>query len=76
MSSLSPAGDGTRLDARPRLQLAEAAHQCPAAGGDVGHFGDGLHPLRTGDAHLQEGSRQLVTAHRRADGVERQQAAS
>lgn len=32
---------------------AQAAGQSPAAGRDVGHLGDGLHLLRTADAHLQ-----------------------
>lgn len=42
------------LDTGARLQFAKAADQGPAAGRDVGDFGDGLHPLRTGDAHLQK----------------------
>lgn len=41
------------LNAGARLQFAQAADQGPATGWDVGDFGDGLHPFRTGDAHLQ-----------------------
>lgn len=42
----------THLYAGARVLSAEAAGQSPAAGGDVGHLGDGLHLLRTADAHL------------------------
>lgn len=40
------------LDARSRVLPAQAAGQSPAAGGDVRHFGNGLHLLRAADAHL------------------------
>lgn len=49
------------LDTGACLQFAQAADQGPAAGWDVGDFGDGLHPLRTGDAHLQD--RAFVTTN-------------
>lgn len=49
------------LDAGARLHFAQAADERPAAGRDVGDFGDGLHPLGTGDAHLQD--RMFVTAN-------------
>lgn len=41
------------LYAGPRVFSTQAAGQSPAAGRDVGHLGDGLHLLRTADAHLQ-----------------------
>lgn len=49
------------LDTGARLQFAQAADERPAAGRDVGDLGDGLHPLGTGDAHLQD--RTFVTAN-------------
>ena len=53
------------LDAGPGLQLAEAADERPAAGRDVGHLGDGLHPLWTRDAHL--GTRTRINTATRED---------
>ena len=49
------------LYAGPGLVLADAAEQGPAAAGDVGHVGDGLHLLWVPDAHLQHGHRRLPT---------------
>lgn len=46
---------GAHLDTCTCFQLAQTADERPAAGWDVGDFGDGFHPLRTGDAHLQWG---------------------
>ena len=43
----------THLDTRARLPFTQTADERPAAGRDVGHFGDRLHPLGTSDAHLQ-----------------------
>ena len=34
----------------------QAAGQGPPAGGDEGHLGDGLHPLRAAYTHLEEGT--------------------
>ena len=34
----------------------QAAGQGPATGGDVGHLGDGLHPLWAAYTHLEEGT--------------------
>lgn len=47
----------THLDTCACLQFAEAADERPAAGWDVGDFGDGLHPLGTSDAHLHMGKK-------------------
>lgn len=47
----------THLDTRACLQFAQAADERPAAGWDVGDFGDGLHPLGTSDAHLHMGKK-------------------
>lgn len=44
---------GAHLDTCACFQLAQAADEGPAAGRDVGDFGDGFHPFRTSDAHLQ-----------------------
>lgn len=43
----------THLDTCARLQFAQTADEWPATRWDVGDFGDGLHPLRTSNAHLQ-----------------------
>lgn len=36
------------------MLAAQAAGQSPAAGGDVGHLGNGLHLLWTAYTHLKE----------------------
>lgn len=43
----------THLDACACLHFAQTADERPAAGWDVGDFGDGFHPLRTSNAHLR-----------------------
>lgn len=48
------------LYAGSRVLSAQAAGQSPAAGGDVRHFGNGLHLLRAADTHLEGGKRQTV----------------
>lgn len=52
----------TYLYAGSRVLSAQAAGQGPAAGGDVRHFGNGLHLLRAADAHLK-GGREGVRFH-------------
>lgn len=47
------------LYAGPSVLSTQAAGQSPAAGRDVGHLGDGLHLLRTADAHLRGGAESL-----------------
>lgn len=51
---------GAHLDTCTCFQLAQTADEGPAAGWDVGDFGDGFHPLRTSNAHLQQ--RESVTS--------------
>lgn len=48
------------LYAGPRVFSTKAAGQSPAAGRDVGHLGDGLHLLRTANAHLQGAERSTL----------------
>lgn len=48
------------LYAGSRVLSAQAAGQSPAAGGDVRHFGNGLHLLRAADTHLEGGKRQTI----------------
>lgn len=44
----------THLDTCSCLQFAQTADERPAAGWDVGDFGDGLHPLGTSDTYLKK----------------------
>lgn len=44
----------TYLDAGSCVFSTKAAGQSPAAGGDVGHLGNGLHLLWTAYTHLKE----------------------
>lgn len=53
-TALHSADPDTHLDTRACLQFAQTADERPTAGGDVGDFGDGLHPLGTSNAHLQQ----------------------
>ena len=55
----------THLDTRARLQFAQTADERPAAGWDVGDFGDRLHPLGTSDAHLHMGEKKNVCHNQR-----------
>lgn len=48
------------LYAGSRVLSAQAAGQSPAAGGDVRHFGNGLHLLRAADTHLEAGKPQTI----------------
>lgn len=50
------------LYAGSRVLSAQAAGQGPAAGGDVRHFGNGLHLLRAADTHLKGGKPQTISA--------------
>lgn len=49
----------------------QAAGQSPAAGGDMGHLGNGLHLLWTAYTHLRRKTKQLVrNKHRKHNNTD------